>query len=93
MSVDRTTKVLLTLILMALCVLIFRQEPRAAMAAPVPGATPQTTAMIYHEGSGSTNELFVVSDGKLSLWYTGSDSQNIPKLYLADSKPLPSSAK
>ncbi|GEM_PF-6462662 len=93
MSIDRTTKVLLTLILMALCVLLFRQGPAPVLAAPIPGTAAQATTMIYHEGSGTTSELFVVSNGTLSLWYTSQDSQNNPKLTLADSKPLPSPAK
>ena len=93
MALDRTTKVLLTLILMALCVLIFRQGPAPALAAPIPGTAAQATTMIYHEGSNVPSELFVASNGTLSLWNINTDGQGHTTLGLADSKPLPSSAK
>jgi len=91
MPVDRVTKTLLALILVALCVLIFRQGPGSALAqtpAPAP-AMPQSAATSL-AGDGTVN---VVANGYLSVWVVRQDKTGKNHLMLVDEKPLPPLAK
>ena len=84
MSVDRTTKVLLALILVTLCALLVRGEAPSALAQSRPAAS-EDTAIVYLGGTMA----YVVSGGMISFWETDTVN-NKPKLVMYDSKPLPS---
>lgn len=83
MSVDRTTKVLLSAILLMLCVLLIRTEvtPALAQSSPVPSGN---TAIVSLGGTMA----YVVSGGMISFWETDTVNGK-PKLVMYDSKPLP----
>ncbi len=86
MSVDRTTKALLSLILVALCALLIRGEvtPALAQSRPVTADNPAITFL----GPNGTM-AYVVSGGMISFWEVDA-VKGKSKLVMYDAKPLPS---
>ena len=85
MVADNTTKVLLALILAALCALLLRTEVAPALAQP-PQPSSQGAAIAFLGPDGTM--AYVVSDGKISFWETDMVN-NTPKLVMYDVQPLP----
>ena len=85
MVADKTTKVLLALILVALCALLLRLEVAPALA-----QSPQSSSegvAIAHLGPDGTM-AYVVSGGKISFWETDMVNGKL-KLVMYDVQPLP----
>ena len=85
MSIDRTTKVLLTLILVALCAPLIRGEVTPALAQSR-AVTSDNPAIVY---LGGGTMAYIVSGGMISFWEVDTVNGK-PKLVMYDSKPLPS---
>ena len=84
MTSDRTTKVLLALILVALCALLIRGEVTPAFAQSQ--LAPNANAVAI--SSPALGAAFVVSRGKISYWENDNSTGTL-KLKMYDSKPLP----
>lgn len=84
MKADLTTKLLLALVLAALCALLIRGEttPALAQSQPVP-----STGNIAISPIGGTM-AYVVSGGRIRFWETDTVNGK-PKLVMYDSQPLP----
>lgn len=98
MSGDRTTKALLVLIAVALWGILLRPlvAPGPAQAQAARGATGQIPAITSVGGAGSEGLVYLVVNGKISLWKSDmvlpSKTKNahyVWKLFLLDTKPLP----
>ncbi len=86
MSIDRVTKVLLTLILVALCALLIRGEVTPALAQSRPAST-DNPAIVFLGPNGTM--AYVVSGGMISFWEIDTVNGK-SKLVMYDAKPLPS---
>ncbi len=85
MAADKTTKVLLALILTALCALLLRSEVAPALAQS-PQSSTQGVAIAFLGPNGTM--AYVVSGGKISFWETDTVN-NKPKLVMYDVQTLP----
>ena len=85
MSVDRTTKILLTLILAALCALLIRGEMTPVLAQSRP-ATTDNPAIAFLGPNGTM--AYVISGGMISFWEVDTVNGKA-KLIMHDAKPLP----
>ncbi len=86
MPIDRTTKVLLALIIVALCALLIRGEATPALAQSR-SATADNPAITFLGPNGTM--AYVVSGGVISFWEVDTVNGK-SKLVMYDSKPLPS---
>ena len=82
--IDKTTKVLLSLILAALLALLLRPlvSPAVAQAPHLPTGS---NVAIVEDSFG----MYVVANGYISWWYAQPDLKGHGKLILRDAKPLP----
>ena len=85
MAADRTTKILLVLILVVLCALLFRQETVPALAQSR-DMVRENPAIAFLGPNGTM--AYVVSGGKISFWEVDTVKGNA-KLVMYDAKPLP----
>jgi len=84
MKADLTTKLLLALVLAALCALLIRGAGTPALAQSQPAPSTGTVAIAP---IGATM-VYVVSGGRISFWETDTVNGK-PKLVMYDSQPLP----
>ncbi len=84
--IDKTTKVLLSLILIVLLALLLRPVISPAVAqSSTPHLPTSSNVAIVEDSFG----MYVVANGYLSWWYAQPDLKGHGKLILRDAKPLP----
>jgi hypothetical protein len=86
MKADLTTKLLLALVLAALCALLIHGVGTPALAQSQPAPSTDTPAIAVLGSNGSL--AYVVSGGKISLW-EAIYIKGKPKIVMQASEPLP----